>query len=74
VPNEESIFTVVLKESEIILLVSALHYLEKRLLFIANMEHSQGRDQEAVARRESASATVQLSDKLCTVGAKEGAR
>jgi hypothetical protein len=71
---EESIFSVTVTESELTLLISSLAYLEKRQLFLANMATNQGREKEALARRESAATTVQLSEKLYAIGAKEGPR
>jgi hypothetical protein len=68
--SKEQFFTITISEAELILLVSALHYLEKRLIFLANMESNQGREKEAIARLESASSTVELSEKIQAVRAK----
>jgi hypothetical protein len=70
---EES-FTVTVTESELTLLVSSLSYMENRQLFLANLASNQGREKEALARRESAITTVTLSEKLYAIGAKEGPR
>jgi hypothetical protein len=75
VSKEESpVYTVIVTESELTLLVSSLAYMEKRQIFLSNLESNQGREKAALARLKTAAATVQLSDKLCTVGARKGTR
>jgi hypothetical protein len=68
--SKEEFFTITISESELILLVSSLAYLEKRQIFLSNMESNQGRENEALARLESASKTVDLSEKIQAVRVK----
>jgi hypothetical protein len=71
VSDAESIFTLQLTETELTLILSALSWLEKRQLYLENLARNHGRDREALARRESATTTVALSEKLYAIGAKE---
>jgi hypothetical protein len=57
----ESEFTLRVTQTELTMLVTALEYLERRNLFIATLADNQGRDKEAIARRESAATTVDFS-------------
>ena len=68
----ESSFTVTVTESELNLLVSSLEYMARRQSFLENLATNQGRDREALARRESAGTTAALSERLYAIGAKEG--
>jgi hypothetical protein len=72
--EKEPTYTLSVKESELTLLVSSLAYFEKRQLFLANMESRQGRDKQALARRETAAATFKLSERLYAIGANGGSR
>jgi hypothetical protein len=71
-PEPEATFEVTLSESELNLLVSSLEYMASRQSFLENLAINQGRDREALARRESAGTTAALSERLYAIGAKEG--
>jgi hypothetical protein len=67
----EKTFQIELTESQLNLIISALSWIEKRQLYLEVLARNHGRDKEALARRESATATVALSEKLYAIGAKE---
>lgn len=68
-PIPQATYTIVVTAEELTRIVSGLEYLEKRLLFLANMASNQGREAEAQARIDSAGAAANLSARLYAISA-----
>jgi hypothetical protein len=62
-------FSLVFNDAELSLIILALWREEHRQLRLAAMAEEQGRTKESVARRETATKVLELSEKLSVIGA-----
>jgi hypothetical protein len=68
--SDNRTYDVTLTETELTTIISALAYQQNRQGALAREDLKQGREREALARRESAEQTLALSERLAVIGAQ----